>query len=181
MVTKKAAIVGAVAAALLAALLLFRARGGEPAAAPGPAAPSFRVRVVVPRLGLPFAGILPDGLASRFDLTPRELGFHSSSPGAAIRVVGADHLELVAEGWELSIQSDRHGRVMPESRLVFPLGLGGTQTRLRCRAVADAGSIAEGRFRAEFDFCEDAATGTAIDWPPAPLAVSGRFAGLPSG
>ncbi|HSO76803.1 MAG TPA: hypothetical protein VLU47_18395, partial [Blastocatellia bacterium] len=37
--------------------------------------PSFEVRVVVPRSGLPLGGILPDALVKKLDGTPRELRF----------------------------------------------------------------------------------------------------------
>src|SRR5258705_5067246 len=35
--------------------------------------PSFEVRVIMPRAGLPLGGILPDALVKKLDGTPREL------------------------------------------------------------------------------------------------------------
>ena len=46
--------------------------------------PTFAVRVIMPRLGLPLGGILPDALVKEFDGTPSELRFDHSSPRAAV-------------------------------------------------------------------------------------------------
>ncbi|MFZ0063846.1 MAG: hypothetical protein WAL47_17570 [Pyrinomonadaceae bacterium] len=45
--------------------------------------PSFTVRVIMPRLGLPLGGILPDFLVRKLGGTPSELRFDHSSPRAA--------------------------------------------------------------------------------------------------
>lgn len=154
--------------------------------------PSFEVRVVVPRLGLPLGGILPDWLVKKLDGTPRELGFDHASPGAKIGTVGHELLELrAANGWDLSIETDGEGRITPGTRLVFPLGLGGKKVKLRCRptdrgigylTTTGAGSDQlNGRFLVKLATCENAESGKAINWPPAPLTVRGNFAGLPQG
>ncbi len=149
--------------------------------------PSFEVRVVVPRGGLPLGGILPDSLVKKYDLTPRELRFDHTSPGAEIGNVGHDRLELSADGWELFIETDGEGRIAPGTHLVFPTGLGGRQVRLNCRpadratgqlsTTTRAGS--DGRFLVELATCKNAESGKTINWPPAPLTVRGSFAGLP--
>jgi hypothetical protein len=72
--------------------------------------PSFEVRVVMPRSGLPLGGILPDSLVKKFDGTPRELRFDHTSSGAQIGSVGLDRLELRADGWDLFIETDGEGR-----------------------------------------------------------------------
>jgi hypothetical protein len=154
--------------------------------------PSFEVRVVMPRSGLPLFGILPDALVKKLDGTPRELWFDHTSRGAQIGSVGPDRLELSAEGWALSIEADGEGRITPSTRLVFPLGLGGRQVRLDCRP-ADRGTgylrtttrpgsdDLDGRFLVELANCKNAESGKAIEWPPAPLTVRGSFVGLPHG
>src|SRR5882724_2738677 len=73
--------------------------------------PSFEVRVVVPRGGLPLGGILPDWFVRKHDLTPRELRFDHTSRGAEIVSVEHDRLELSADGWDLFIETDAEGRV----------------------------------------------------------------------
>ncbi|MGH9962078.1 MAG: hypothetical protein ACREBC_33940, partial [Pyrinomonadaceae bacterium] len=152
---------------------------------------SFVVRVVVPRTGLPFGGILPDSLVKRFDGTPRELRFDHTSNGAQVGSVGPDRLELRAEGgWNLFHRDRRPRGVAPGTHLVFPLGLGGRQVKLRCRpAVPSIGQLQTttragsgelgGRFLVELATCENAESGKTIEWPPAALTVLGSFAGLP--
>jgi hypothetical protein len=150
--------------------------------------PSFEVRVVVPRLGRPLAGILPDWVVKKLDGTPSELRFDHTSRGAQIGSVGHDRIELLADGWDLLIETDREGRVAPGTRLVFPLALGGRKVTLSCRpADRDTGYLRTttrdgsdelgGRFLVELATCKNAESGKAIDWPPAPLTVSGSFVG----
>ncbi len=154
--------------------------------------PSFEVRVIVPRGGLPLFGILPDSLVKKYDLTPRELRFDHTRPGAKIGSVGHDRLELTADGWELLIETDGEGRVAPGTHLVFPTGLGGRQVRLNCRpadpatgylsTTTRAGSDAlGGRFLVELAICKNAESGKTTNWPPAPLTLRGSFVGLPTG
>jgi hypothetical protein len=154
--------------------------------------PSFEVRVVMPRGGLPLGGILPDSLVKKYDLTPRELRFDHTSPGAKIGSVGYDRLELSADGWELFIETDGEGRVAPGTHLVFPTGLGGRQVRLNCRPADRATGYLStttragsdelgGRFLVELATCKNAESGKTINWPPAPLTVRGSFVGPPHG
>ncbi len=150
--------------------------------------PSFEVRVVMPRLGLPLGGILPDSLVEKLDGTPRELRFDHTSRGAQIGSVGPDRLELRADGWELFIETDGEGRITPGTHLVFPLGLGGRRVRLDCRPAdratgylrtnTRAGSVElGGTFLVELATCKNAESGKAIEWPPAALTVRGSFVG----
>ncbi len=152
--------------------------------------PSFEVLVVVPRLARPFAGILPDWVVRKFDGTPSELRFDYASRGAEIGSVGPDRLELSADGWNLFIELDGEGRITPGTHLVFPLALGGRQVKLHCRpadraagylrTTTRAGSDElDGRFLVKLATCKNAESGKAIEWPPAPLTLSGSFAGLP--
>lgn len=154
--------------------------------------PSFEVRVIMPRLGLPLGGILPDWLVRKLDGTPSEVGFDHASSGAEIGSVGHDRLELSADGWDLSIETDGEGRITPGTRLVFPLALGGRQLKLRCRPTnGDTGYLRTttragadelgGRFLVKLATCENADSGKTIEWPPAPLTLRGSFAGLPLG
>jgi hypothetical protein len=154
--------------------------------------PSFEVRVVMPRSGLPLGGILPDWLVKKLDGTPRELGFDHTSRGAQFGSVGHDRLQLAADGWDFFIETDSEGRVAPGTRLAFPLALGGRQVRLSCQpADRAAGNLStttragsnelDGNFLVELASCKNADSGKATNWPPAPLTVRGSFAGLPPG
>jgi hypothetical protein len=190
-----------IALALLACLVVIGSRPDEPDERDEPVAasvsetsrgPWFEVHVVMPRSALPLFGILPEPLAARLDGTPREVGFDHASRGAEIGSVGHDRLELRADGWDLSIETDGEGRITPGTRLVFPLALGGRQVKLRCRPAgrgigylrttrrAGADELG-GRFLVKLAACENAGSGKTIEWPPAPLTVRGRFEGLPHG
>lgn len=187
------------ALALLAAgMMMLRPRTNGPSQSVGERVsdtsrgPSFEVRVVVPRGGLPLGGILPDWLVKKYDLTPRELRFDHTSPGAQIGVVRQHWIELFADGWDFFIETDGEGRVVPGTHLEFLLGLGGRQVRLDCRpadratgylrTTPRAGSERlDGRFFVELATCNNAESGKATNWPPAPLTVSGSFADLPPG
>jgi hypothetical protein len=156
------------------------------------AGPSFEVRVVVPRGGLPLGGILPDWFVKKHDLTPRELRFDHTSPGARMGNVEQNRIQLNADGWELFIETDGEGKFAPGTHLVFPTGLGGRQVRLNCqpadrangyfRTVTRAGSDEiGGRFLVELATCKNADSGKTTSWPPAPLTVRGSFLGPPRG
>ena len=183
-----------VALALLACLVVLRlrSRSYEPVAesvSDTSRGASFEVRVVMPRSGLPLFGILPDALVRKLDGTPSEMRFDHASRGAKIGSVAQDRLELTAEGWDLSIETDAEGHINQGTRLVFDLPLGGRQVKLRCRP-ADPGigqlhtttrvgsDELSGRFLVELATCENAESGKALEWPPAPLTVRGSFEGL---
>jgi hypothetical protein len=150
--------------------------------------PAFDVRVVVPRMARPLAGILPDWVVRKLDGTPSELRFDHLSRGAQIGSVGQNRVELRADGWDLLIETDSEGRVAPGTHLVFPLALGGRQVRLNCRPADRANGYLRttqrarsdelgGSFLVELAACKNAESGKAINWPPAPLTVRGSFAG----
>jgi len=152
--------------------------------------PSFEVRVVMPRLGLPLGGILPDWLVKKLDGTPRELWFDHTNPGAQLRNVGLNRVELSADDWNLLIETDSEGRIASTTHFVFPLGLGGRQVRFNCRpadraagylrTITPAGSDElVGRFLVELASCKNDESGKSIEWPPAPLTVRGHFVGQP--
>jgi hypothetical protein len=154
--------------------------------------PSFEVRLIMPRAGLPLGGILPDWLVKRNDLTPRELRFDHTSSGARIGIAQPDRLELTADGWDLLIETDGEGRLASGTHLVFPTALGGRQVRLNCRPANPAKGYLRttrragsdelgGRFLVELANCKNADSGKETNWPPAALTVSGSFANLPPG
>jgi len=193
---KASLIVIAALLALLACLVWLVSRPDEPDVPVGTSisetsrGPSFEVSVVVPRLTRPFGGVLPDWLVARMGGTPRELRFYHASRGAHVGSVRHDRLELRADGWDLLIETDAEGRVTQGTRIVFPILLAERQRTLRCRpadrtngylhAAARAGSAEfDGRFLVELATCENAETGKVIEWPSAPLTLSGSFAGLP--
>lgn len=197
---------------LLACLVLIGSRPQEPVAASvseSSRGPSFEVRVVFPRLNRPLAGILPESFVARRGGIPREVRFDHASRGAEIGSVGPDRLELRAEGWDLSIETDGEGRVAPETYLELPIDRSDGVWRLRCRpgssrpgalwrwlprsASADrapddlrtttraGGGEQDGSFLFELATCENAESGKAVEFPAAPLTVSGSFEGLPHG
>lgn len=183
-----------IALALLACVVVFvvlRSRPDEPFAesvSDTSRGPSFEVRVVMPRSGLPLGGLLPDALVKKYDLTPRELRFDHTSPGAQIGSVEHDRLELSADGWALFIETDGEGRITSATHLVFPLGLGGRRLRLDCqsadratgylRATTRPGSDElGGSFLVALATCKNAESGKTTNWPPAPLTVRGSFTG----
>ena len=153
--------------------------------------PAFEVRVIVPRLARPLAGILPDWVVRKMEGTPSELRFDHTSSGAQIVSVGQNRLELRADRWNLLIETDSEGRVAAGTRLVFPLALGGRQVRLNCRPADRAtgylsttkrGGSDEvgGSFLVELANCKNEDSGKTINWPPAPLTVRGSFVGTTS-
>ena len=185
-----------IALALLACLvvLVLRSRPEEPEGSVAISlsdtcgSPVFAVHVIMPRMGLPLGGILPDWVTRKFDGTPSELRFDNSSPGAEIVSVSPDRVELKAEQWDLVIATDGERRIIPESRLELQMALGGRHVKLRCRPAvparghldtsARAGSDElSSSFLVEFARCENAVSGRAIEWPPAPLTVRGIFRG----
>ena len=187
-----------IALALLACLVVLRSRPDEPDEPVGVSVsdtsrgPSFEVRVVMPRGGLPLGGILPDWLVEKYDLTPRELRFDHTSRGAKIGSIEHNRLELSADGWDFFIETDSEGRITSGTHLVFPTGLGGRQVRLNCRPADRATGYLStttragsdelgGRFLIELATCKNAESGKTINWPPAPLTVRGSFVGPPHG
>ncbi|HXD32632.1 MAG TPA: hypothetical protein VN643_16035 [Pyrinomonadaceae bacterium] len=184
--------------ALLACIivLMLRSRSDEPADLVGASVanpslgPVFDVRVIMPRAGLPLAGILPDWVVRKMDGTPREMRFDQASSGARVGNVGNDRLALTADGWDLSIEADSEGRITSGTRLVFDLSIGGRHVKLRCRPANStigqlhtstrAGSTElGGSFIVELAVCENVASGKYSQWPPAPITLRGSFANLP--
>ena len=149
--------------------------------------PAFEVRVIVPRVSRPFAGILPDWVVAKFDGTPGVLRFDHTSRGAHVGSVGHNRVELKADDWDFFIETDAEGRITPGTRLVFPLALGGRHVKLNCRPqIADRLSqhhharrlrSVRGRFLVELANCKNAESGKEIEWPAAPLTVRGSFVG----
>jgi len=152
--------------------------------------PSFQVRVVVPRMSRPFGGILPDWVVRKLDATPSELRFDHTSRGAQIVSVGNDRVQLKADDWDFFIETDSEGRILPSTRLVFPLALGGRHLRLNCGPANPANGHLEirpragsdefaGSFLLELATCKNADSGKTTNWPASPLTVSGSFVGRP--
>lgn len=188
-------IIPLVLLACLVVLVVRRSRLDEPDELDGASiseiyrSPSFEVRVVMPRSGLPLGGILPDALVKKLDGTPSELRFDHASSGAQMVSVEPNRVELKADDWDFLIETDAEGRITPMTRLVFPLALGGRHVKLNCgpgdlangylRTTMRAGSEElVGRFVVELAKCRNAESGKNIDWPPAPLTVRGSFMGL---
>lgn len=196
--------------ALLAGLAVIGSRPEKPVAATvseTSGGPSFEVRVGFPRINRPLFGMLPESLVARRGGIPRELRFDHKSRGAEIGSVGSDHLELRADGWDVSIVTDGEGRVAPETRLELPVDRSGWVWRLRCRpgpsrpgplekwlprttssdrapgylrtTTRAGGDELGGSFLLELATCENAESGKAVAFPAAPLTVSGSFEGLP--
>jgi hypothetical protein len=198
---KTALIIIALAlAACLTFLVWFAARPDEqfsksiPGTSGGPA---FEVLVEKPRMDRFLFGILPTKIEAK--LLGGDLRFGHESPGARIGNVGANHLELGADGWDLLIETDGEGRVIQGTRLIFPIEIAEVQWTLRCRPADPAkgylnattrpgSNVLDGSFLVELARCEDAKTGKILDteaggnqgdaWPSSPLTLRGRFEGL---
>jgi len=160
---------------------------------------SFEVRVEKPRMDRFLGGILPIKLEERL-MGGGELRFNHASRGARVGSVRHDRLELVADGWDLLIETDSEGRITQGTHLVFPIEIAEVRRTLRCRpadaatgylqATTRAGSdVLDGRFLVELANCVNAETGKILDteaggnpgqaWPSSPLTLHGSFAGLP--
>jgi hypothetical protein len=176
---------------LLACLVLFRSQPDEPVIpniADTSGVPAFEVRVAVPRLSRPFAGILPDWVVKKFDGTPSELRFDPTSSGAQIVSVGPDRLELKADDWNLLIETDGAGHITPGTHFVFPINVGGRHMKLDCQAADGASNYFNttprtgskdlgGSFGFEIAPCKNAESGKVTNWPSRPLTVRGSFVG----
>jgi hypothetical protein len=154
-----------------------------------PGSPSFEVRVIVPRLQRAFGGILPDWVVKKIGGTVSEVRIDHTSPGAKIGSVENDRLQLSADEWDVLIETDGGQAIAPETRIVFPIDLGGRHVRLRCRPAdqivghlhtnTSAGSNdLNGEFLVELARCENADSGRTVEWPSRPLTLRGNFAGL---
>jgi hypothetical protein len=200
---KRALIITALALLVgLACLIWLVSRPDEPVTASIPntsRVPVFEVQVEKPRMDRFLGGILPTRLEARL-LGGGELRFDHASRGAKIGSVGHDHVELSADGWNLSIEIDGKGQIAPGTRLLFPIEIAEKQWTLRCRpadravgylhsAARAESDVLDGRFLVELAACVDAGTGKTLDteaggnpgdaWPSSPLTLRGSFAGLP--
>ncbi len=178
-----------IALALLASLVVFGLRPDEPnspSVSDTPHGLSFEVHVVKPLTARPLFGLLPDGI---FGLPPSELRLDHESRGAEIVGVEHNRLELRADGWDLLIEIDDRGKIAPATRIAFPIELADRLVTLRCRpadrasghltsTTGEGSDELDGSFLVEFATCENALSGKAVNWPPAPLTVRGSFAGL---
>lgn len=189
--------------ACLACFVWFISRQKEPGELAGPSGSdtsqvtTFEVHVERPRMDRPFGGILGTKLEAK--IFGGELRFGHASRGAKVGSAARDRLEFIADGWDLLIETDGEGRVVPGTRLVFPIEIAEKEWSLRCRpadpavgnlhAAARPGSdVLDGRFLVELAYCEDARTGKILDteaggnpgqaWPSTPLTLRGSFAGL---
>jgi hypothetical protein len=185
-------IVVALASVACLVALLWRPDGPDVGGAPDASGgPSFEVRVEKPRLARPLFGILPRTLEEKLE-PGGDVRFDHTSRGAETGSVDGDRLELRADGWELVVETEADGKIGQGTRLVYPYVLAERQLTLRCRpadmakgylrtSTRPGSDLLDGSFLVECAICENAATGKVIEWPPAPLTVRGRFAGLPSG
>lgn len=149
--------------------------------------PSFEVHVVKPLSARPLFGLLPDGI---FGLPPNELRLDHFSSGAEIARVDHHRLELRADGWDLLIETDGDGEVVPGTRLVFPIELAERHLTLSCQpegrasdhlgiTTREGSGELDGSFLIKLATCENTGTGKTIAWPPRPLTLRGSFTGLP--
>lgn len=125
-------------------------------------------------------------MVSPHNFRDANLGFASSSAGAAVDSVGPGHIELGADGWDLILAFDAEGRLASEVQVVFEFVFEERRRRVRCRPGEPAtGTLSinsstgsnelSGNFDIELDHCEDANTGESIGWPPKPLVLHGSF------
>jgi hypothetical protein len=120
----------------------------------------------------------------------RDYRFTETSPGAKIGVVEPTHLELSADnGWELVIESDGQGRVLPGTHLKFSLTLPGRILKLNCHTANQAvghfvtltrsnSDKLDGSFLFQLPECTNAMSGKTTAGLPT-FTVLGSFKGLP--
>lgn len=172
---------------VLGFMIEFRESEGSPTPSQGP---WFRVHVEKPRSARPFMGFLSAEFEEKL-AGHGKLGFDHISPGAKTGTIGPRLIELSSESWSLRLETNRQGMIAPGTRLIFPLKLGEKQRVLSCRPSNDAEGYLQtiqpkaspeidGHFLVELAICENAKTGNIINWPPAPLTVSGSFVDLTS-
>jgi hypothetical protein len=149
--------------------------------------PVFEVQVEMPAFNSGRAPWEIPGVMLGFDHGPR---FDQASPGAQAGKIAPDHIELSAGGgWDVLIETDGAGRLAQETRVAFPVKLGGRPLKFNCRpadpsvgylhTTARTGSDElEGSFQLEIAICKNAVSGKTAAWPYQPLKVRGTFAGL---
>lgn len=150
--------------------------------------PTYVVQIIRPRLGLPFAGLLPPQMFGN----DAHLGFDSKSAGAEIRSVESGRIELAAEDWELVLAFDEDGKVTSKTLVAFELLFEDRRRKVRCRPAEPIIGTLEivkledntelsGSFDIELAPCNDAETGKSLGWPSKPLILHGSFDRIPIG
>jgi hypothetical protein len=190
---KKILLIIIALALLLACILVLRLRRDKPAAASvaeisrSIGGPAFEVQVEMPAFNSGRAPWELPAVILGYDHGPR---FDQASPGANVGKITPDRLELSAEdGWDILIETDREGRLAPETHVAFPVKLGGRPLKFNCRpADPPVGYLQsnprtgsdelEGSFQLEVAICKNAVSGKTAGWPYRPLKVHGNFAGL---
>jgi hypothetical protein len=149
--------------------------------------PAFKVQVEMPAFNSGRAPWEIPGVILGYDHGPR---FDQASPGAQVRKIAADHIELSADGgWEILIETDGEGRLTQATYVAFPVKLGGRPLTFNCRpadltvgylhtTVRPGSDELEGSFQLEVAICRNAASGKTAAWPYQPLKVRGNFARL---
>ncbi len=184
---KRALII--IALALLAGVVALRSGRDEPPLPDASRGPAFEMYLLKPRIARPVFGILPKTIEEKLE-AGAERRFDLASPGATIVHVGRNRLELRANDWILSIETDAKGEIAPGTYFAYTMMLAERQRTLRCRpadrptgylraAPRPGADELDGRFLVELAICENEETGKTIEWPPAPLTARGSFARLP--
>jgi hypothetical protein len=117
-----------------------------------------------------------------------DLRLRQTSPGVKFGAVTPQRFELTADGgWDLLIESDGHGRVLPGTRLIFPISYGGGSHIFSC-PHADSnvgyfnttarGDKLDGTFLLRVVQCKNFVSGKNTSGLP-PFPVRGNFKGLP--
>lgn len=151
------------------------------------AGPVFDVQVVIPAFNSGRAPWEIPGVILGYDRGPR---IDQASPGAQVKMIAADRLELSADGgWDILIETNGEGRLTQGTSVAFPVKLGGRPLTFNCRpADLSAGYLhtttrpgsdeLDGSFQLEVAICKNAASGKTASWPYQPLKVRGKFARL---
>src|SRR5690349_12945445 len=93
--------------------------------------PVFEVQVEMPAFNSGRAPWEIPGVILGFDHGPR---FDQASPGAQAGKIAQNHIELSAGGgWDVLIETDGAGRLAQETRVAFPVKLGGRPLKFNCR------------------------------------------------
>jgi hypothetical protein len=167
-------------ALLLACVIALRLRRDKPV---GPSVsetsrliggPAFEVQVEMPAFNSGRAPWELPGVILGYDHGPR---FDQASPGAQVGKIAPHHIELSADGgWDLLIETDGAGRLAPETRVAFPVKLGGRPLNFNCRpadltigylhtTTRTTSDEVEGSFQLEVSICKNAASGKTAAWP----------------
>ena len=146
--------------------------------------PAFVVQVIRPRLGLPVAGLLPPS----FFGIEETLVFDSKEKDTTLAFAPNQYLRLSTSRWRVHLILNEQSDISSDSYVDLEIVFENKLQLLRCRPNQPSNSVcvietlnngkAAGFVELELPHCENAETGTRIEWPPAPLLLRCSFDGV---